>query len=125
MDATTPCTARVKPAETQKEGKPTVPDSWLTKGHFPNEGTLSSSVANMALARLTLLSHSLCLAKNRWITFLNLAPKVYSLIWLLLPLEADYQGPDTKVLKSCNQKFPLLHLINMPSQNIPQHPGPF
>lgn len=55
---------------------------------------------------------SLCLAKNRYITFLKLATKVHSLVWPLLPPEADYQVPAIKILV-CNQKSSLAHLINM------------
>ena len=79
-----------------------------------SEGTLASScVVSMTLARLALLSHSLPLAKIP--LFLRLTTKVHSLIWPLPPPEADYHGPVIRVLKSDNQKPPLVHLINMPN----------
>ena len=78
------------------------------------EGTLGSlKVGTMALAGLVLLPHSLCLIQKHQITSLKLTTKVYSLIWLLPSPKADYQGPAKKVLKSSNQKLPLVHLISM------------
>jgi hypothetical protein len=74
------------------------------------EGKLASSgVVKVALAGLA--PYSLRLEKKCLITFLKLATKVYSLIWILPP-EAEYQGRIITVLKSSNQKPPLAHLIN-------------
>ena len=55
-------------------------------------------MANMAVVGLVLLP--LCLVKNCQITFLKLAPKVYSFAWPFLPPEADYQNPASKVQHS-------------------------
>jgi hypothetical protein len=49
------------------------------------EGTPAGlNVANMILADLALPPFSLCLAKNYSITYLKLATKIYSIMWLLL-----------------------------------------
>lgn len=50
----------------------------------------------MALEGLALLPESFCLAKNHEITFLELAPKVYSQSFLL---SLTTKSPGTKVLK--------------------------
>lgn len=78
------------------------------------EGTLARlSMANMALAGLTLLPHSLCLTKP--FAFLKPAIKVYILIWPFPPPGADYQGLAVKALKSSYQKPSLAHPINTPN----------
>lgn len=75
------------------------------------EGALASpSMENMALAALALVF----LAKSQTIS-LKLALNVHSLIWLLRPPEAGYQGPAIKALKSSIQKPPLSNPINMPN----------
>ena len=60
---------------------------------------------SMALAGLTLLLHSLYLAKNLQITSPKLATKVGPLVWPLPPSppEADYQGPAIKAMNDIQQ----------------------
>ena len=70
----------------------------------------------MPLAGVTLALLPSDLPKT--IIVLKLALKLCFLIWPLPPLEAVYQGPTLKVLKSSQQANPpLAHLISMPNGN--------